>query len=247
MKSRLVRSCLFAVAIAQVHAPLAICQADLIVDIASATLDARSSGSIAVHVRSRDGTPINVAGFQLGFRIVDISAPESPASGVVTFLPAFDPASPLSSSRQNNLEQSRGDYIFSAGASVANFAATTNTANPRLITVEDSTLRLDPFGFTNVPVNSPVLVATLELSQNQSLDTQLSRGQYRIELVASESRFFDANPDTAFNPAFTLGFSANSGLVTVAAVPESSWIGILPLLALVAYRRHPTNSTCGCT
>ncbi len=241
MNSLIVRSTYFALALAVSPGLLAPCQADLIVDIGNVTIDARSTGSIPIYVHSSDGTEIGVAGFQLGFRITDISSPASPASGILTFLPSFDPLTPASDIRQSNSEQSRLDYIFNGRSSVGNFAATTDTADPGRLTIEDSTLDIDPFGFTNVPINGPVLLARLELSQTQSLDTELSRGQYRIELVRSESRFYDANLDTAFNPAFTLPFSADPGLVTVTSVPEprgSVLMLVLAICACLVNRKH---------
>jgi len=243
MNNSIVRYAYFALALAMSPGLIAPCRADLIVDIGNITIDARSTGSIPVYVYSSDGTEIGVAGFQLGFRITDISSPGSPASGILTFLPSFDPLAPSSSVRQTNSEQSRLDYIFAGRSSVGNFAATTDTADPGRLTSEDSTLNLDPFGFTNVPVTGPVLLARLELSQTQSLDTELSRGQYRVELVSSESRFYDANLDTAFNPAFTLPFSTNPGLVTVSNVPEPSGIIlVLAVLACLVNRKHrPAN------
>lgn len=216
------------------------CRADLIIDFANVDIGGRSTGSIDVFIRSSDDTVIDLAGFQLGFRIADVSPPGAPASGRLIFAGSYDSRLPDSPTRQNNAEQSESSYVFHGLLPANNnFSASVEAAAETHLAMEDSTLDFsaDPFIRNARITSAPLLLARLELVQNQSPDTAIERGQYQLSLIRAESRFYDA--EHLFEST-TIGFSSSPGTVNVTSVPEpgACWLFGIAFAWAISTRRR---------
>ncbi|MCC6511318.1 MAG: hypothetical protein IT423_19610 [Pirellulaceae bacterium] len=199
---------------------------DFVVDISSVTMGPRGTSFVDVVVRSFDGTPLNLAGFDVRFTIQDVSPVGQPASGELFFHDSFSASAPTDALRQSNSEQGLPGYVFAGRSSPDNFYA--NRLNPSIGSLAggDSTFNPSTGNYTNVTVTSPLLLARLEIGQRQSIDTELARGTYEIRLDAGASRFYNADDVTQL---FRIG---QVGQVGIVAVPEPSMWSMLIVVTL---------------
>lgn len=217
--------------------------AELIIDINSISMSSRSTSFVDVFVSSRDNTPINVAGFDFTFEIVDISPIATPASGVLDFLNSFDKDRPSDPTRQSNSEQLFANYLFPGSlTSAENFAATRQDPTTTQLAVGDSTFSIDTFKYSNVQVTSSRLLARLEIGQRQTPETQIDRGLYQVRVRTG--RFYQVQADDLSSPIDLTSYSFSPGFVTITAVPEPSSLALAILMACgVSWIRHRRSSS----
>lgn len=207
------------------------CQADLLIRIDDATIQAGSVGSIDVWVRSDSSDTFSLASFML--RIDPITQ----VGGALEFQASFDDGVGM---HQNNLEQFDPDYLFAGNTVVDNFfAARQDPVLTQLVGTDESSTG-------NVTINSPewYLLGRVEL-QHTTPTPLTSRGRFRVSLIADPANTYFQNFDLddfdlnqpRVNPiSFSLD---NAGVVRVVSVPEPSLLVIVVgVMGLIYFKRQ---------
>jgi hypothetical protein len=192
------------------------CHADMIIRIDNTTFQAGSTGAIDIWGRSTITDAFDLLNYEIKIETI------ASIGGSLEFQPSFDSLSPI---RQNNSEQSDTKYIFAGNTVSANFSAAR----------QDNKVSLVGTDFVNggpITINAPdeFLLARVEL-QHITPTPITSSGSFRVSLVENPMRTFFLNSavDTPDQPKIDpVSFSiANSGIVTITAVPEPSSIFLL--------------------